>query len=131
MSLKEKFESLDEVKVWVKEQIKECLDYVVEMAALRDADLRAVKRADEKDLPKFINVKSEAAQEMLKLRLNKEPYRDMEPFLQVLFNATFTYEDYKHLGENDGMLHTLSSMALKLGMKEESEQAYAAVYDAD
>ena len=55
----------------------------------------------------------------------------MDTFLEVLWDSEFNVDDYKHLGENDGMLQEMSSMAHKLGMPEEAKKAYAAVYNMD
>jgi hypothetical protein len=127
---KKSWDTLDDVRDYIRTRITDSRDYIIELAKARDSELNEVCEADEKDLPKHINVKSAPAQEMLRSRL-KDDKLNLEPFLQVLYDTDFDYEDYQNLGENDGLLGAMSHMARMLGMDEESSRAYEAIYSMD
>jgi len=127
---KKSFETLDDVRRYIRNSINDGREYIMDTVKHYDDEFEQVADAEEKDLPKHVNVKSLAAQELLKARLQKEE-PDYEPLLNVLSDTEFNYESYKYLGENDGLLHVMADMAHMLGMEEESKKAYEAIYSMD
>ena len=125
----EQFQSFEDIKKHIIEGINDCVDYLIGFAADYDSELMQVKKASEEELPKLVNVNSYAAQALLQARLEGSNYpKDMDPFLEVLFDVGMNVDQNREIGANDGALQTFSTMADRLGMTEESKRATSAVY---
>ena len=125
----EEFKDLDDVRTYVRTCVEDARDYVIGLGMDYSGDslsMRNIMAAQLEDLPKYINVEGNS-QKVLQMRLQgEEP--DMLFWLDILSNTTFDSEQYKSLGENDGTIQTLVGLANALGMRDESERAYEALY---
>jgi len=125
------FETLDDVRAWVKAQVDDGREFILLKAQGLRVELKEIAEAPPlKELPKFINTELEASQALLKHRLNGEPL-DYSALLQLMYDTNWDAEDYKQIGDNDGSLITLCDLANKLGMTAEAERAMEAVYAYD
>jgi len=121
------FESLDDVREYVRNNIKMGREYIIEEASRFDHELYQVLDSSKEQYPLLVNVQSDAAKEVL-YALMKGTEPNLEPMLQVLYHVELDVDDYKDLGRNDGMMSEMSAMATRLGMPEEFKRAYEAIY---
>lgn len=122
---------MDDIRKWITTEIDYCVDHITHMAYNRNAELADVCTASVNDLPKFINSSSSSVQEILKDRLAGNEVLNLEPILQVLYDSSFKSDEYKRIGENDGMLHILAKLANKFEMTSEADRAHEAMYSVD
>ena len=118
--------TLEEVKEYVRQEIESTREAIKELACGYDPEVAEVTTAEVKDLPKFVSVTG-SAKEILTSRLKgAEP--DMQPYMDVLSATDFDEDEERGSGEYDGSLRTLIGLANALGMTNESERAYEALY---
>lgn len=126
----DKFKNLDDVRAWVKREIEDGRDFIICKAKGINGELQDIDEASLDDLPKYINTNLDSSKALLKHRLEGTPL-NLEPLLQLMYDTAFDEEEYKQIGDNDGSLVTLASLANKLGMTDQAELAMEAVYSYD
>ena len=82
------------------------------------------------ELPKHINDES-PYDEMARARLKGEDINTPLWHCRALNDVEFTYEDYRHIGMNDGVLSFIWKIANKLHDKKMCQRAMTAQYSDD
>jgi len=122
---------LEDLKKKIADDVDSYCDFVIQTAADIDDDLGEVIYAEVEDLPKFVNVKSNAAKVFIAAQLSGEKVQDFQPFLDLMFDYVFNMEDYRNVGMNDGALSALADVADLLDMKDVASRARSAIYSLD
>jgi hypothetical protein len=128
-------ESLDDVKEYVKNRINDLVDNVINIVSDIHPEVEKVRTAKIEELPPMMgDLRNHAAKELYKHRLSGKTDMlgfDPEPFHDIMMDHSFSYDDYKWIGETDGALSDMGDLANKLGMEEWGKLANSAVYSFD
>jgi hypothetical protein len=110
-------------------QLELCENYLYEKARLNPEFVEAVGMP-EKDLPLHIN-DGGLTGEMVQARLKGEEVDTPIWQTKAMYDLEFSYENYKAVGFNDGVLSLINRVALDLGDSAMAERALIAQYSAD
>jgi hypothetical protein len=112
----------------LKDELGNCEEYLAEKAYAKSAEYVKVLEASVEELGLMVN-ETGLTLEMVKARLRGEDIRTPEWHIQALSNETFSYEEYKALGDNDGTLRMIGHSLKILGYHKCASRAYDAIYN--
>jgi hypothetical protein len=112
------------------DQIELCEESLELKALKMSAHYNAAIELPQTDLGIYINDPTILG-EMVKARLKGEPVNTPAWQIECLFDCEFDYDDYRKLGENDGILHMACIVLNLLGEEELAQRALAAQYNSD
>jgi hypothetical protein len=128
-------DKVTKLKELAQRYLDSCSSWIQEKAVTQEGSaLKEVLAVDLKDLPEYIvkhkNFPNSKAMALAKLK--GEILNLNSAFvIDSLCDCTFDVDDYKAIGENDGMLKVASEIFSVLGMKEKSQECISWQYNAD
>lgn len=121
----------ENIRKKIIDEIDSCCDFVISTVGDLDEEVCKVLTSEGEELPLLVNVKSPAAQELLRSNMSDVKVSNFQPFLDVMQDNAFDMEDYRNIGVNDGMLTILAEWADSMGMVDDAARARSAVYSYD
>jgi len=117
---------MKELKVLLKDKLDQCEEYLHDLAMRKDSDYNEAYKTKFEDLPTLM-----LHNDWAKRRFKGENISEHSICIEVLSNCEMDFDEYKHLGENDGSLYTLYAIYKKLGMNDEAHKAMSLVYSEE
>lgn len=121
----------ENIRKKIIDEIDSCCDFVISTVGDLDEEVCKVLTSEGEELPLLVNVKSPAAQELLRSNMSDVKVSNFQPFLDIMQDNAFDMEDYRNIGVNDGMLTILAEWADSMGMVDDAARARSAVYSYD
>ena len=121
----------NDIRKKIIDEIDSCCDFVISTVGDLDEEVCKVLISEGEELPLLVNVKSPAAQALLKANLSDMKISNLQPFMDIMQDNAFDMEDYRNIGVNDGMLTILAEWADSLGMVDDAARARSAIYSYD
>jgi hypothetical protein len=113
---------LDDVITLLKKRLDECEEYLFTLAKRKSPEFKDACASTQENLPLLMLRNQWAAKRM------KGEELTANDAIEALSDCEMEFEEYKHLGENDGQLFVIYALFEKLGMETEAHKAMSMVY---
>lgn len=115
---------------FLKGEMETCEDILKDLAHSKSATLKRALEMPREDWALHVNDQTLLGR-LVQARLKGEDIDVPQWHCECLYDEEFDFSEYKHLGYNDGVLHTVSLLLTEMGEMELAGRAAAAIYVND